>query len=115
MGVNGLTDKALKKATLQLEGMSCASCAQAVERALNKAEGVEEAQVNFASEKAYVEYDPGLTNEEKLAEVVRATGYDVRDEREKITISIGGMTCASCSAAVERALNKAEGVYKADV
>ncbi len=109
------TGKALKKATLQLEGLSCASCAQTVEKALNKAKGVHQAQVNFAAEKAYIEFDPSTIDEEKLAEVVRGTGYDVKDEREKIILKIGGMTCASCSAAVERALNKADGVYEASV
>ncbi len=104
-----------KKATLQLEGMSCASCAQTVEKALNKADGVAEARVNFAAEKAYIEFDPAEIDEEKLAEVVRSTGYDVRDEREKLTMEIGGMTCASCSAAVEKALNKTDGVYEANV
>ncbi|MDI3548258.1 MAG: P-type Cu+ transporter [Halanaerobiales bacterium] len=110
-----MAGKAVKKATLKLEGMSCASCAQSIEKALKRARGVEQAQVNFAAEKAYVEYNPAEIDEEKLAEVVRSTGYDVRDEREKITLKIGGMTCASCAATVEKALNKAEGVYSASV
>lgn len=106
---------ALDKATLQLEGMSCASCAQTIEKALQRAKGVHQAQVNFAAEKAYVEFDPAIINEERLAEIVRGTGYDVKDEREKIIIKIGGMTCASCSAAVEKSFNKADGVYNANV
>jgi len=110
-----MAGKALKKATLQLEGMSCASCAQTIEKALSKASGVHQAQVNFAAGKAYVEFDPSAIDEEKLAEVVRGTGYDVKDEREKIILKIGGMTCASCAATVEKALNKADGVYKASV
>lgn len=110
-----MADKALKKATLQLKGMSCASCAQTIEKALNKANGVKMAQVNFAAEKAYVEFDPGIIDEGKLADVVRGTGYDVKEEREKITLKIGGMTCASCASTVEKALNKAEGVFSASV
>ncbi|MTI61823.1 MAG: copper-translocating P-type ATPase [Firmicutes bacterium] len=106
---------ALKKATLRLEGMSCASCAQTIEKALNKAKGVHEAQVNFAAEKAYVEYDPSTIDESKLAEVVRSTGYDVKEEKEKIILKIGGMTCASCASTVEKALNKADGVIEASV
>lgn len=104
-----------KKAVLKLEGMSCASCAQTIEKALNKSNGVKSAQVNFAAEKAYIDYNPDEINEEKLLEVVRNTGYDVIDEKEKITFKIGGMTCASCAATVEKALNKANGVYKANV
>ncbi|QTL97439.1 heavy metal translocating P-type ATPase [Iocasia frigidifontis] len=105
----------LKKVTLRLEGMSCASCAQTVEKALNKAKGVHQAQVNFAAEKAYVEYESSIIDERKLAEIVRATGYDVKEEREKVILKIGGMTCASCAAAVEKALNKTDGVYEAGV
>lgn len=110
-----MTENKLKKATLKLEGMSCASCAQTIEKALNKAEGVERAQVNFAAEKAYIEYNPSVTDQEKLAEVVRGTGYDVKDEREEVILKIGGMTCASCAATVEKALNNAGGVYHASV
>jgi Cu+-exporting ATPase len=72
-----------EKVVLKLEGMSCASCAQAIEAALSKAGGVESARVNFASEKAYVEYDPHATDREKLVQVVRGTGYDVAGQAEQ--------------------------------
>lgn len=104
-----------EKATLELEGMTCAGCANAIESALKKAEGVKTAQVNFAAEKAYVEYDPGTTNKEKLAKVVRDTGYDVKQEKERITLKIGGMSCAGCAAAVESALAGSDGVLSAHV
>ena len=110
-----MTEKNYKKITLQIEGMSCASCAQAVEKGLNKTEGVKNANLNFAAEKAYVEYDPERIDEEKLTEVVRSTGYDVKDEREKLILKIGGMSCASCAATVEKSLNNFEGVYRANV
>lgn len=104
-----------KKITLKITDMSCASCAQAVEKALNKAEGVTEAQVNFAAEKAYVTYDPAQSSREQLIEVVKNSGYGVKEEKAKTSFKIGGMTCASCSAAVEKALNKSAGVYQANV
>jgi len=104
-----------KKITLKITDMSCASCAQAVEKALNKAEGVTEAQVNFAAEKAYVTYDPAQSSREQLIEVVKNSGYGVKEEKAKTSFKIGGMTCASCSAAVEKALNKSEGIYEANV
>lgn len=47
-----------EKAALQITGMHCASCAATIEESLNKVEGVSKAAVNFATEKAYVEYDP---------------------------------------------------------
>lgn len=104
-----------KKITLKITDMSCASCAQTVEKALNKADGVSEAQVNFAAEKAYVTFDPQQNSRAKLIEVIKNSGYSVKEEKEKISFSIDGMTCASCSAAVEKALNKSEGVYQANV
>jgi len=103
------------KTTLKLEGMTCSSCAQTIEKALNKTDGVDQAQVNFAAEKAYVDYDSSKVDENKLVEVVKGTGYDVKQEREKVTLKIGGMTCASCATTVEKALNKADGVYEASV
>jgi Cu+-exporting ATPase len=104
-----------KKITLKIEDMSCASCSQTVEKALNKADGVSEAQVNFAAEKAYITFDPQQNSRAKLIEVVKNSGYGVKEEKEKISFSIDGMTCASCSAAVEKALNKSDGVYQANV
>ncbi|PTV98237.1 Cu+-exporting ATPase [Halanaerobium saccharolyticum] len=104
-----------KKITLKIQDMSCASCAQAVEKALNKAEGVTEAQVNFAAEKAYITFDPAQSSREQLIEVVKNSGYGVKEEKAKTSFKIGGMTCASCSAAVEKALNKSEGIYEANV
>src|SRR6056297_731181 len=104
-----------KKITLKIEDMSCASCSQTVEKALNKADGVSEAQVNFAAEKAYVTFDPQQNSRAKLIEVVKNSGYGVKEEKAKTSFKIGGMTCASCSAAVEKALNKSEGIYEANV
>ncbi|SIR16394.1 heavy metal translocating P-type ATPase [Halanaerobium kushneri] len=104
-----------KKITLKITDMSCASCAQTVEKALNKAVGVKEAQVNFAAEKAYVTFNPDKSSREKLIEIVKNTGYGVKEEKTKVSFGIDGMTCASCSAAVEKALNKSEGVYGANV
>src|SRR5690554_1746132 len=110
-----MAEQILKELTLQLEGMSCAGCAQTIEKSLNKAEGVKNARVNFASEKAYIDYDPSIIDEEQLREVVQESGYDVKDEQESIIIKIGGMTCAGCAAAVERGLQKADGIYEANV
>ncbi|MEC9489843.1 MAG: heavy metal translocating P-type ATPase, partial [Halanaerobiales bacterium] len=104
-----------KKITLKIQDMSCASCAQTVEKALNKTEGVSEAQVNFAAEKAYVTFDPQQSSRDKLIEVVENSGYGVKEEKAKTSFKVGGMTCASCSSAVEKALNKSEGVYQANV
>ena len=101
--------------TLSIGGMTCASCAQTIEKALNKAEGVFAAGVNLATEQATIEFDPGVTNLSALEKVVESAGYSVVGEKEKAIFKIGGMTCASCAQTIEKALNKAEGVFAAGV
>ena len=73
--------------TLNIEGMSCAACSQAVEKALNNREGVDEANVNLPAEKAYVKYDPLKLTVEDLIETVRNSGYDVKRKKEKISFT----------------------------
>lgn len=66
-------------AELPLVGMTCANCAQTIERRLNKVEGVLEASVNLASERATVRYAPGVVTRTDLVTAVRQAGYDVVD------------------------------------
>jgi len=106
---------AQQKIQIRISGMHCAACAQAIQKALSKTEGVTKAQVNFATETAYVEYDDASTDEEKLKQVIRNTGYDVAEETRTITLRIGGMTCASCSQIIAKTLLKTEGVKDANV
>ncbi|MFQ6075926.1 MAG: heavy metal translocating P-type ATPase [Candidatus Bathyarchaeia archaeon] len=104
-----------KRVLLNITGMSCTSCAQTIEKALKEHSGVREANVNFASEKAYVAYDPTVTDKSGLVEAVRATGYDATLETKKTIIRIGGMTCASCAQTIENALRRTEGIVEANV
>ncbi|HTO17527.1 MAG TPA: heavy metal translocating P-type ATPase [Pseudomonas sp.] len=94
-----------------ISGMTCASCAGRVERALNKLAGVRHAEVNLASERARVESD-GATLDELIAAVERA-GYQV--PARSLELAITGMTCASCAGRVERALRKVPGVRAATI
>ncbi len=107
--------KESKKTVLDIEGMTCASCALTIEKVLKDHSGVEKANVNLASERAYVTYDPDVTSKKELIETVKATGYDARLKKKKAIIKIGGMTCASCAQTIENALNKTEGIIEANV
>ena len=98
---------------LPITGMTCASCVRNVERALKKTEGVAEANVNIATEKASVAFDPSKTSVAKLIEGVANAGYGVATATMELPIT--GMTCASCVRNVERALNKASGVLSVNV
>jgi len=102
-----------KEVVLPVTGMTCANCALTIERSLGKVEGVTEAKVNLASEKAIVAYDPDLVRGEALVGSIRDAGYEVATAR--IDLPITGMTCANCVQNVERALRKVEGVLRADV
>ncbi|SFK17130.1 heavy metal translocating P-type ATPase [Falsiroseomonas stagni] len=96
--------------SLPVEGMTCASCAGRVERALGKVPGVLSASVNLASETATVS---GTARPADLAAAIRAAGYQVPEQLR--TLGIEGMTCASCAGRVERALAKVPGVLSVAV
>lgn len=65
------------KETYPVIGLSCASCVKKIETVLNKTEGVIEANVNFASEKATIEYDDEMISMDKLADAVKSIGYEL--------------------------------------
>ncbi len=96
-----------------IRGMTCASCAAKIEKALSSVPGVEEASVNFAMERATVSFDPDKTGFDELKGAVEKLGY--KASSEKIDLPIGGMTCASCVAKVEKALGGVDGVLNASV
>ncbi|HVL72215.1 MAG TPA: heavy metal translocating P-type ATPase [Beijerinckiaceae bacterium] len=97
---------------LSVEGMTCASCAGRVERALAQVPGVLEASVNLATERAQVVAEAG-TPPAALAEAVEQAGYHARLRTDELDIA--GMTCASCVGRVERALARVPGVVAARV
>ncbi len=103
----------MKKVTLPVLGMTCASCVAHVEEALKGVPGVLSASVNLATERATITYNPDGTGLPDFVKAVRNAGYDV--PVEKTTLSIVGMTCASCVAHVEKALKGVEGVLSASV
>src|SRR5262245_45744647 len=67
---------------LPIEGMTCASCVNRIERFLSRTPGVEAASVNLATESASIEFQPDLVDRTVLVDAIKAAGYDVRDEHE---------------------------------
>ncbi len=102
-----------KQIALPVQGMTCASCVAHVEKALHNVKGVTGVNVNLATEKASVEFSPGGMEVGDLISAVRATGYDV--PTQTVSLSIGGMTCASCVAHVEGRLARTPGVVSVSV
>lgn len=103
----------LKKASFKIDGMSCASCANKIERSLRALDGVKEANVNFAIEKATVAFDPERVKVSDFVKVVNDLGYKVATD--KVSLKISGMNCASCAAKIERTLANLPGVFSAAV
>ena len=107
-------DESARQLTLPVKGMSCASCAKSVEGALAGVDGVAESRVNFATERAQVGLQEGRqVPVEKLAQAVADSGYEVRTAETSLTVQ--GMTCASCVSRVEEALAAVGGVLEATV
>lgn len=96
-----------KKIDVGVTGMTCAACSTRIEKVLNKMEGVE-ANVNLALEKASIQYDEEKVSVTDLSEKISKIGYGV--QTEKTEFDIYGMTCAACSARIEKVLNKMDGV-----
>src|SRR5687768_15901186 len=105
--------------TFGVTGMTCASCVRRVEKALGKVDGVIEANVNLATERASVAYDPEQVSLADLKGAVEKAGYGVAAlpvdvpvvastamplDTGEISLPIEGMTCASCVRRVEKSL-----------
>lgn len=99
--------------TLSITGMTCAACATRIEKNIAKVPGVQKANVNLATEKASVTFDPSKASVEDLIANVKKTGYGVVEE--KVKLNIIGMTCAACATRIEKGLNKVDGVTNAAV
>ncbi len=101
--------------------MHCATCAQTIEKALSKAEGVLKANVNFASEKANVEFDKNKIDEDSLKDVVKETGYRVIEEHKSsrnwadVKLKVIGMDNQHCVGTVGDALNLVKGIISKEL
>lgn len=102
-----------QRVTLAITGMTCAACSNRVEKSLSKVDGVLNATVNPANEKATVIFDEQQTTVDELIKRVEKTGYGVTEERLELTLS--GMTCSACATRIEKVLSKTEGVVQANV
>lgn len=87
----------VQKNSFKISGMSCAACAARIEKGLGKVEGVHSANVNFAMERATVEYDDGQANVQKFEDVINKLGYGIIKEKtadeNKVELKITGMSC----------------------
>lgn len=102
-----MNSQPLKHLELPIEGMTCAACAARIEKNLNKLPGVE-AAVNFANEKAQVNYDENQVNTDALVKAIEKAGFHVTPRA--VQLQLHKMTCAACAGHIEKALNQLPGV-----
>lgn len=96
-----------QKFSLPISGMTCAACSTRLEKQLNKLPGVE-ASVNLANETASIRFLSPESDTRTVLETIRKTGFDVPPQQSLLKVS--GMTCASCAARIESAINKQAGM-----
>lgn len=101
-----------KSLLLYVEGMHCASCVSRVENAIKQVQGVEDASVNLATEKANVSFQEDLAPQ-KIIEAIQNAGYETRTETFQFDVK--GMSCASCVGNVEGAIKSLTGVQNVTV
>ncbi len=113
LGFKKVAEAKEEKIDLPILGMSCASCASTIQKGLSSLKGVDKANVNFATSKATVLYQPQLVKSDDLISSVRKSGYNVGTA--SFEIPIRGLQCASCVQKIEKALLRMRGVTKATV
>lgn len=126
------------KKKFEVNGMECVACANAIERALSRKDGINKATVNYANNKLYVDFENQKINVNDIKETVSKAGFSLIDDEKnegmnevsgnekhpmseegedikKSTYQVSGMECVACAQSIERSLNKVEGVKKAAV
>ncbi len=93
-----------KQVTLPITGMHCTNCSETIARDLRKLDGVGAANVNYATEKATVTFNPSVLDESVIVERIKDVGYGVATG--EIELPITGMNCVNCAATIEKTLNE---------
>lgn len=119
---SGADDKydSIQTAQLEIHGMTCASCVNSIERAVNGQPGIISIKVSLLAEKATVEYDPSvITEDQKIADMIEDVGFEAKLVQPKsddtVQLQVFGMTCASCVHSIERGVSKVPGVHSITV
>jgi Cation transport ATPase len=105
----------MNKKAFKIEGMTCSACANRVERVVKKLDGVDNANVNFATETLSVEFDNTKLNNENIEAAVVKAGYGIKKNLKTYTFKVEGMTCSACANRVERVTKKLPGVQSSVV
>lgn len=103
------------KKSFKIEGMTCSACSNRVERFVRKLDGINEANVNFATETLNVDFDENKLKSVDIEDTVVKSGYKVKKNIKTYTFKVEGMTCSACANRVERVTKKMDGVESSSV
>jgi Cu+-exporting ATPase len=106
-------NKGKREGTVRIKGMHCATCTEAVKDSLMKLKGIEDARVNLATEKASFVYDPKLVSMIEVEQAIKSAGYQVA--MDEVSLTVGGMHCATCALTIQDSLKAVPGVVDANV
>ncbi|WP_440108810.1 heavy metal translocating P-type ATPase [Paenibacillus sp. QZ-Y1] len=106
-------DAGHRQTTLQITGMTCAACSNRIEKGLSRLNGVKQANVNLTTEEATVAYDPASVDIQSLRNKIETLGFGTASTA--VDLNISGMTCAACSARIEKGLSRLPGVTRVNV
>lgn len=107
------TKNSKKKAEFKITGMTCATCVKTIENSVSSLNGVIDVKLNLGNETGTVEYDSKKLKISDIEKAITDAGYGVINE--KVTVKVGGMTCATCVKTVENSLKRLEGVVSVNV
>ncbi|WP_291625040.1 heavy metal translocating P-type ATPase [Clostridium sp.] len=105
----------MKEEKVKITGMTCSACANRVQKVVGKLDGVEEANVNFATETLNVKYDNDKINNSDIESAIEKAGYGVEKSIKNYSFKVEGMTCSACANRVERVTKKVSGVENSSV
>ncbi|KTG10286.1 ATPase P [Haloprofundus marisrubri] len=101
-----------QRVRIEVRGMSCANCSSTVTSAVEELDGIEEVNVNYATDEGTVEYDPDEVSLAEVYDAIERSGYD--PVAEEMNVGITDMTCSNCVQTVERAVGDLSGVLSVD-
>jgi Cu+-exporting ATPase len=108
-----------KHIKFKVNGMSCSSCSNNVQKKLNALDGIINANISIATEKGQVDYDSNIVDVKTILSTVDNLGYEaILDEEkntQKVTLKIKGMSCTACAGTIEKSLTKMDGIVTANV
>ncbi len=105
----------MENKSFKIEGMTCSACANRVERAIKKLDGVENSVVNFATETLTVNFDKEKVGVDNIEAAVVKAGYVVKKNRKLHNFKVEGMTCSACANRIEKVTKKLSGVESSSV